>query len=111
MPNVKSAVKRVRQCARRTTRNRALRSTFRSSLKSAQKALDAGDPNAAREEVRATLSVIGKSEKKGIVHANKAARHASRLAKRLHALTKGQSGAPAASTPPDTDAPAPDNAE
>lgn len=85
MPNVKSAAKRVRQTVRRTERNRAVRALFRSSLKKANLAIEAGDVEAAEKLVRETLSVIGKTEKKGVIHANKAARQASRLMAKLNA--------------------------
>ena len=87
MPHHKSAAKRLRQTPKRTARNRAARSLFRSALKKADEALAAGDPTAAAAQTHETLEIIGKTQKKGLIHRNKAARHASRIAKRLHALT------------------------
>jgi small subunit ribosomal protein S20 len=86
MPNHKSAVKRVKQAAAARERNRANRSTFRTTLKAADTALAAGDPAKAKDALQAALKIIGKTEKKGLIHPNKAARHASRLTKRLNAM-------------------------
>jgi small subunit ribosomal protein S20 len=91
MPNHKSAAKRVKQAAVARERNRANRSTFRTTLKAADAALTAGEPAKAKEALQAALKVIGKTEKKGLIHPNKAARHASRLTKRLNALQGSKS--------------------
>lgn len=90
MPNHKSAAKRVKQATTARIRNRSDRSTFRSSLKATEVALSAGDAEKAALEVQATLKVVGKTQKKGLIHANKAARHASRLTKKLNALKAGK---------------------
>ena len=91
MPTVKSAAKRVRQIARRNERNRAARSTFRSALKRAGQALADGDAEKAAEPVKAAIKLIGITEKKGLIHKNKAARHASRLTKKYNALLASKS--------------------
>ena len=93
MPNVKSAEKRVRQAPKRAARNRAVRSAFRTSLKKSGAALDSGDVEKAAAQVQETLRAIGNTERKGIIHKNKAARHASRLAKRLKVLKTKDPGA------------------
>ncbi len=86
MPNHKSAAKRVLQSGRARLRNRADRSAFRTALKTTTETLAAGDAAQAEEVLQATLKVIGKTEKKGLIHPNKAARHQSRLTKKLNAL-------------------------
>jgi small subunit ribosomal protein S20 len=91
MPNHKSAAKRVKQAAVARERNRANRSTFRTALKLADTAISAGDATAAKEEVQAALKVIGKTQKKGLIHPNKAARHASRMTKKLNRLEGAKS--------------------
>ena len=52
----------MRQTPKRTERNRAARSAFRSSIKKAKLALGAGDVEAAGRQVQATLKLIGKTE-------------------------------------------------
>ena len=95
MPNHKSAIKRVRQAPKRAERNKAARSVFRTALKKVNKALAEGNREAAEAQLAATLKVIGKTAKKGLIHPNKAARHASRLQKKVNAMAS----APAESTP------------
>lgn len=87
MPNHKSAIKRVKQAAVARDRNRANRGTFRTALKTAEAAISAGDAEKAQSEVQKALKIIGKTRKKGLIHPNKAARHASRLSKKLNKLT------------------------
>jgi small subunit ribosomal protein S20 len=90
MPNVKSAKKRVKTNKRDTIRNRAVRSTFRSSLKKVQSALESGDKAAVDAALPEALSQIGRTAKKGIIHPNKAARQESRLMKKVNALRAGK---------------------
>ncbi len=86
MPNKAASAKSVRQSAKRRDRNRADRATFRTSLKGAEKSLESGDAKAGAAQLAETLKVIGKTQKKGLIHKNKAARHASRLMKKLNAV-------------------------
>lgn len=86
MPHHKSAIKRVRQAPRLLERNRAARSTFRTALKKLDKALVEGKKEDVQVLVQPTLEIIGKTAKKGLIHRNKAARHQSRLAKKLNKL-------------------------
>lgn len=86
MPNHKSAAKRVLQSGAARVRNRADRSAFRTQLKTTVETLAAGDAAKAQEDLQAMLKMIGKTEKKGLIHPNKAARHRSRLTKKLNAL-------------------------
>lgn len=86
MPNVKSAIKRVRQNIKRRDRNRSNRAAFRTVMKKAEAAISAGDAEAAKPDVQAALKTIGTAHKKGLIHANKAARQSSRLTKKLNAL-------------------------
>jgi small subunit ribosomal protein S20 len=88
MPTHKSAVKRIRQIEKRTVRNRAARSTFRTAVKKTEKFIADGDAGAAAAQLKETLKIIGKTEKKGLIHPNKAARHASRLTNKLNALNR-----------------------
>lgn len=91
MPNHKSAAKRVKQSAVARERNRANRGTFRTALKSAESAIASGDAAKAAEVLQATLQVVGKTEKKGLIHRNKMARHQSRLTRKLNKLNAAKS--------------------
>ncbi|MGH7736951.1 MAG: 30S ribosomal protein S20 [Candidatus Tyrphobacter sp.] len=83
MPNIKSAVKWVRQSSKRTTRNKDAKTRLRTLFKGAQ---SAALPASVVE------SAFDKAAAKGVIHKNKAARKKSRLAKSLRAA----SAAPAA---------------
>ncbi|MCC6474873.1 MAG: 30S ribosomal protein S20 [Burkholderiales bacterium] len=86
MANTKSARKAARQSEHRRLRNTALRSQLRSAVKTARKAIEAGDKAAAQKVYRESMSTVDRIADKGIIHKNKAARHKSHLAARLKAL-------------------------
>jgi small subunit ribosomal protein S20 len=67
--------------------NTALRSKFRTVIKNVQKAVAAGDKDKAAEVFKSAQSVIDSVADKGIFHKNKAARHKSRLAAKVKALS------------------------
>jgi small subunit ribosomal protein S20 len=83
MPNIKSAVKRVKTIQTRTLRNAAAKSALRTSLKKFETALAAGDVNAATLLKNATRS-LDKAVTKGLIHKNAAARKKSRLTKKFN---------------------------
>ena len=64
----------------------ALRSRLRTRIKKVIKAIESGDKEAAQASYREAVPVIDSMTNKGIIHRNKAARHKSRLNKRINAL-------------------------
>jgi small subunit ribosomal protein S20 len=74
-----SAKKRIRQTAKRTARNRHVRSTVRTSIKRARQAIEAGDAGAAQEALREAESSIRKAVSKGVFHHKTGSRYVSRL--------------------------------
>ncbi len=77
MPQIKSAKKRLKTSLKRQQRNRAARSTLKSTLKAIE-----AMPDEKREEAnRQIQSVLDKAAKRGIIHPKKAARLKSRSAK------------------------------
>lgn len=74
-----SALKAHRQSLRRRAVNRANISTLRSQLKKFRTVAAAGDPAETQKLLPETISVIDMSARKGVLHANAAARHKSRL--------------------------------
>jgi small subunit ribosomal protein S20 len=83
MPIIKSSIKDLRRTERRTARNRAAQGKLRSTLKRARTAVAAGQTEAAQKAVAEALPVIDRASGKGILHKNAAARHKSRLMRRL----------------------------
>lgn len=76
MPNVKSAEKRVRTNEKRRQRNRRDRSKLRTAIKQVREADSAEEAREAYTEVE---SLLDRLATKGVIHANTAARHKSRL--------------------------------
>ena len=86
MANIKSARKRARQAEKTRQHNMGMRSLLRTKIKNVVKACDAGDKDAASAAYVAAVPVIDSMINKGIVSKNKAARHKSRLNKRVKSL-------------------------
>lgn len=84
---IASGRKRVRQDIKLNAANSALRSKFRTAIKGVLKAVQAGDKAKASDAFKAAQSVIDSIADKGIFHKNKAARHKSRLAAKVKALS------------------------
>jgi small subunit ribosomal protein S20 len=82
-----SGLKRARQDVKLNAANTALRSKFRTVVKNVQKAVVAGDKDKATELLQSAQSVIDSVADKRIFHKNKAARHKSRLAAKVKALS------------------------
>jgi len=96
----RSAAKAHRQSLKRRLRNRIVRSATKTIVKNAEAAIAAGDPEAARLAVRAALSKLDRAAKKGVVHANAAARRKSRLVLRYNAAVAAlQAPAPESEKP------------
>ncbi|MDX1622794.1 MAG: 30S ribosomal protein S20 [Gemmatimonadota bacterium] len=83
MPNIKSAKKRARQNEERRERNRRDRSRMRTALR---KVREAEDPETGRERMREAESLLDRLATKGVIHANTAARHKSRLRAHVRGL-------------------------
>jgi len=83
MPQHKSALKRVRQNAKRRTQNRYHRSRMRTMIKSLQQA---EDPEKARLLFQAIKAFLDRLAAKGIIHKNKAANYKSQLERRVNSL-------------------------
>jgi small subunit ribosomal protein S20 len=79
MANSPQARKRARQAEKHRQRNAAQRSTLRTAIKKVLKAIRVGDKTAAADAYKAAVPVIDSAAGKGLIHANKAARHKSRL--------------------------------
>ena len=86
MANSAQARKRARQAVKRNAHNASQRSALRTAIKSARKAIAAGDKEAATSVFQKTVSIIDRIADKKRIHKNKAARHKSRLAAALKAM-------------------------
>lgn len=86
MANTAQSKKRARQAIVRNEHNVTLRSRFRSAVKKVLTAIASGDKAAAQDAYKNAVSLIDKTETKGLIHKNKAARHKSRLNARVRAM-------------------------
>ena len=86
LANSKQARKRVRQADKRRAHNASRRSMMRTFLKKTLSAIEEGNKTLAEELYVKTTSVLDKIANKGLIHKNKAARHKSRLNKRIKAM-------------------------
>jgi len=87
MPIIKSSIKDLRRTERRSATNRAAQGKLRSTLKRARVAIVTGQADTAAKAVAEALPVIDRAPGKGILHKNAAARHKSRLMRRLAKLS------------------------
>ena len=86
MANSAQAKKRARQAENNRQLNAGQRSNMRTSIKKVIKAIEAGDRDAAKKAYDEAVPVIDKAAGKGLMHANKAARHKSRLNQHIRDL-------------------------
>ena len=73
MPNLASAKKRLRQNAGRKFTNQVIKTRIKNTVKSS---IESGD-------ITLAAGTIDRAAAKGVIHKNAAARHKSRLAKRI----------------------------
>ncbi len=81
MANHKSAIKRHRQSLKRATRNRAMKTRVRNTVKAVRTAILQKDKDQAQVLLGTANSVLDKAAGKGVIHWRKAARSISRLSK------------------------------
>lgn len=86
MPNIKSAIKRVKITKTRTLRNAAAKSALRTAIRKFEAALANNDLDNAKELLRKATRSLDKAVTKGIIHKNAAARKKSRLTKKFNKL-------------------------
>ena len=79
MPNIKSAIKRVKVSKAKTLKNVMRKSALKSSIKKCNAAISSGTE--AQKALNDTVSLIDKAASKKLLHRNTAARRKSRLAK------------------------------
>jgi small subunit ribosomal protein S20 len=86
LANSPQAIKRARQAEKSRQLNTGQRSNMRTAIKKVIAAIKAGDRDSAMKAYAAAVPVIDSAAGKGLIHANKAARHKSRLNQHIRAL-------------------------
>lgn len=86
MPNIKSAIKRVKTSDESRAHNATVKSTMRTSVRNVEAALANNEVDAAKEALLTASKKLDKAASKGLIHKNAAARKKSRLTKKLNSL-------------------------
>ena len=86
MANIKSAQKRARQAVKSRAHNMDLRSKLRTKIKNVINLIDQNNKEEANKAFKDAMPVIDSMVNKGIIKKNKAARHESRLNKKIKNL-------------------------
>ena len=81
MANHKSALKRIRQTAKRNERNKGFRTLVKTVTKKVTAEAEAGNKEQARQELKRAEKIIAKVGGKGILHPRAASRKISSLAR------------------------------
>jgi small subunit ribosomal protein S20 len=84
--NIKSQIKRNKQNEKAHQRNKAAKSSLRTSVRKFREAADGGDLEAAGTALRAASRQLDKAASKGVIHKNQAANRKSAIAKRYAEL-------------------------
>ena len=85
MPNIKSAMKRVKVTEKKNLRNRMMKSAMRTSVKKFDAAVTAGQVDA--QLLSATSSAVDRAVSKGVMSKNAANRKKARMAKAMNKVT------------------------
>lgn len=81
-----SALKRIRQTAKRTARNRKVRTFTRTTVKRVREALEKGDKAEAQTALKVAIQQIDKAVSKGVYKRTTGSRYISRLAAQVAAV-------------------------
>jgi small subunit ribosomal protein S20 len=86
--NIKSQIKRNKQNEKARQRNKAVKSSLKTSVRKFREAADAGDAAGAAEAMRTACANLDKAASKGVIHKNQAANRKSAIARRAAELAK-----------------------
>src|ERR1700740_2323343 len=84
--NIKSQIKRNKQNEKARQRNKAVKSSLRTSVRKFREAADGGNAGEAEVALRDACRQLDKAASKGVIHKNQAANRKSAIAKRYAEL-------------------------
>lgn len=84
MPNIKSAMKRVKVIEKKTLRNNMIKSGYKSAVRKFEEAVESGNVEEAKTLFVTATKKIDQACTKGVLVKNNAARKKSKLAKKLN---------------------------
>ena len=86
MANIKSAKKRILIGERNAARNKAVKSRVKTEVRKVNRAIEAGDVEAAKSCLVNAESVLSKATHKGIIKKNTSSRKISRLTQAVNKM-------------------------
>ena len=86
MANVKNAKKKIKQIAKTTKNNEQLKSTVKNAIKNTDKAILAGNKEAAEKSLKLAIKSLDNAKSKVLVHKNKVDREKSRLSLKVNKM-------------------------
>ena len=87
MANIKSQIKRNRQNEKARLRNKAVKSSLKTSVRKYRETAAAGDLDATGTALRAACRELDKAASKGVIHKKQAANRKSAIAKHYAKLS------------------------
>ena len=91
MPNIKSAIKRVKVEKKKTAMNNMIKTGYRTAVKKFEQAVEAGKVDEAKVLLQDATKKIDQACTKGVIVKNTAARKKSLLSKKFNAMTEKKS--------------------
>ena len=86
MPNRKNAIIQLRKDAKRTDRNRSIKSNLKTATGEFEKVLSEGNAANSQKALEALQATIDKTSKRGVIPKNRASRMKSRCAAKVNKL-------------------------
>jgi small subunit ribosomal protein S20 len=84
--NIKSQIKRIKTNEKARLRNKAVKSSLKTSVRRFREAASAGDRDTALTALHDASRALDKAASKGVIHANQAANRKSAMAKKAATL-------------------------
>ena len=86
MPNIKSAIKRVKTTETKSIENASIKTAYKTAVKNFKAAVEAGQKDKAIELFKVATKAVDKAADKNVIKANTASRKKSSLAKELNTI-------------------------
>ena len=86
MPNIKSAIKRVRTTESNAKENASMKTAYKTAIKNFKAAVEAGKKEEATELFKVATKAVEHAANKNVIKANTTSRKQSSLAKELNTI-------------------------
>lgn len=86
MPNIKSAIKRVKVTETKSKANASVKTAYKTAIKNFKVAAEAGQKDKAVELFKVATKAVDHAADKNVIKANTASRKKSNLAKELNSI-------------------------